>query len=70
LQSGKCAKCDKVMLHVIVEHIIIKTTNYNGPEFHGASFLCPNCKAVISVSYDPLTLKEDIASLVVQKLGR
>jgi hypothetical protein len=38
--------------------------------WNGISYVCPSCRCVLSVSFDPAALQEDIVSDLLEKLGR
>ena len=65
--TGLCPKCEKPVTHAKLEMIELKagTRSYNG-----ISYLCPECRSVLSVSLDHLTLTADIANAVATRLGK
>jgi hypothetical protein len=66
LHSGKCPKCEKLITSVTIEHVDVMqglTTKW-----HGASYLCPHCNAVLGVGIDPVALKADTVKEVVKAL--
>ena len=66
LNSGKCPKCEKTLTYVTVEHIDINQGF--AKKWHGASYVCPHCHAILGVSLDPLALKTDTVKEVVKAL--
>jgi hypothetical protein len=56
MQSGRCPKCDKLIPHVKAERIAVGES-LDQIKFHGVSFLCPFCVAIVGVSIDPETMK-------------
>jgi uncharacterized protein with PIN domain len=66
MTHGKCPKCDHVLSHVKLDYVEIKVTD--GKTFHGANYLCPYCRTVLSVAIDPIALKAEIVFEVVKKL--
>jgi len=68
MNTGKCHHCDRVVLNVLVEAITVNEGFT--PAWKGASFLCPYCRAILSVGLDPIALKTDIVNEVVKRLGR
>jgi phage FluMu protein Com len=67
--TGKCPKCGDTVMRCDLDKIIIGNQGL-GPFFHGISANCPKCKTVLGVSIDPVSLAEDIASEVVQRIGK
>jgi hypothetical protein len=55
---------------MLVEHVELKqaAAPLTGPTWHGANYLCPHCKTILSSSLDPLSLKNDIVDAIVKKL--
>jgi hypothetical protein len=67
INAGKCPKCEKTISSVNVEHVDIKQ-GFSGPQWHGASYTCPYCHAVLSVEIDPIALKTDIVQELFERL--
>lgn len=65
--AGKCPKCDHGITYANIEPIELKLRRSS---YKGISYLCPFCKAVLSVSLDHLALTVDIAEAVAKRLGR
>jgi hypothetical protein len=40
------------------------------PNYRGVSYLCPSCLSVLSVSIDPISVREEIISGVVDRLRK
>ena len=68
LNNGKCPKCDKVISSVRHEHIKVGMPLMNEPEWHGISYICPSCSTVLSVSIDPVALKNDTITALLAAL--
>jgi uncharacterized protein with PIN domain len=65
IHMGKCPKCDGVVNNVHAEAVTIKTGPMGtGRAYNGVSYLCPLCRAVLSVSIDPLALKADTVKAI------
>ena len=64
--AGKCPKCDRRVSNVEVEDVEVKVGFQ--PKWHGVSFVCPYCKTILGVGIDPISLKADTVSEVVEKL--
>ena len=66
LNTGVCPYCKKVIQHVKLEnmpiHVDIRVHN------QGVSFVCPTCKAILGITYDPFPLVEDIVQGVSKAL--
>jgi hypothetical protein len=67
IERGKCPKCDHRLSKVNVEYAEI--CGYN-TTYKGVSYVCPHCSAVLSVSIDPLAVKNLIVSEVLKALGK
>jgi len=59
MNTGKCPKCDKPITDVIIEPVKARARD---AQFNGISYVCPSCRAVLSVSIDLLALKNDVLS--------
>ena len=68
IQTGKCPKCEKVLLNVTIQAMPI----HEGfqPRWKGVSYLCPTCHTILGVQMDPITLITDTVSDLVKALGR
>ncbi len=64
IRSGKCPKCDKILTSVKIENVDVKLGMSNA--WHGVSYSCPYCRAILSASIDPVALKTDIVKEVVK----
>ena len=67
MASGLCPKCNGVVSRVMLEGV---TINAPGASWHGVNYLCPLCRTVLSVGIEPVALKTDIVSEVVEKLRK
>lgn len=65
---GKCAKCENIIESVRIE--TVEVTQSRMMKWKGASYICPHCETVLSVSIDLLALKTDIINGVVKSLRR
>jgi hypothetical protein len=64
---GKCPKCDSAVTTVELEKVTLQAgLNI----WNGISYVCPSCRYVLSVGFDPAALQGDIVSEIVEKLGR
>jgi phage FluMu protein Com len=66
IQTGKCPKCDTLVLRAEIEHIDV-TENWQ-PKWHGVTLVCQHCHCVLGASIDPVALKKDIVDQVVDQL--
>jgi hypothetical protein len=64
---AKCPKCEALITHVNLTNVSIKgkPTTWNG-----LAYCCPSCGSVLSVAIDPIALKSDIVSEVVDELRK
>ena len=60
----KCPQCDKIIDHAYVTSIDIKEDVLKGTTFEGVAYSCPHCRAVISLSIDPIAIKTSIINAV------
>lgn len=71
MNSGKCPYCKKTISKVYVEAITIEQAPLSqGAAYKGVTYLCPGCRAVLSVSMDQISLKQDTISGVVDRLRK
>jgi hypothetical protein len=68
MNIGKCPKCDKLLTQVQAENMEIHEGLIS--RWKGASFLCPFCHTILSVGLDPLALKADLVTEILERLGR
>ena len=68
MNTGKCHKCEALLVNVMVEAMSI--TEGFTPAWNGASFVCPFCRAILGVGLDPLALKTDIVNEILEALGK
>lgn len=66
-KTGKCPKCDAFVQNVNVQDVIIQHS-FGGDGWKGFTYSCQHCDAVLGVEINPLTLKSDIISGVVNAL--
>ncbi len=57
MPKGKCPACQKNLLAVNVDSIPIKQ---GLKSYKGVSLTCPYCRTIISVSFDPYAMAEEI----------
>lgn len=67
MHTGKCPKCEKLIPHVTLQAITIKTALIGGTDWLGVSYQCPFCRTVLSVSIDPIALKSDTVTEILRK---
>jgi len=60
INGGKCPKCDKVVSAVRIENVDVREGFQS--KWHGVSYCCTNCSAVLSVGIDPIAIKTDIVN--------
>ena len=68
MHTGKCPQCQTVISRAIVETINIK----GGADvsYKGVSYLCPQCRVVLSVSLDQLALNGDLVTRLMKALRK
>jgi hypothetical protein len=66
--TGKCPKCETQLAQTVVEHITVGNQAF-GPLHYGAAILCGKCKTVLGISIDPVRMKEEIITEVLESLG-
>lgn len=62
--TGKCPKCETSVSTVTLEAVDIK---YKATSYEGVYFLCPSCKSVLSVSFDPIRFAQEVAKEVKKR---
>lgn len=65
--AGQCPKCGALCASVRCEHVDVRagTTTW-----HGVSYSCPFCFAILSTGIDPVALKADIVADVVREMKK
>jgi hypothetical protein len=66
INTGICPKCETTVRNVVIEDVDVHVGFT--PSWKGISYLCPSCRAVLSVAIDPVALKSDIINGVVNRL--
>jgi transposase-like protein len=67
ITMGKCPKCEQKLTRVHVENVALEA---GSSSWHGVSYCCPYCHAVLSVELDPVALKADIVKQLLDALRR
>lgn len=60
MNSGKCPTCEAPVTSVAIEEVDVTVSSL--AHGRGLSYLCPCCRTVLSVSFDPLALKADLVA--------
>lgn len=60
-----CPKCESAVSEVSIEPIRVRG---RGSSWHGVAYSCSSCGSVLSVAIDPVALKSDIVSEIVDEL--
>lgn len=68
MHTGKCPSCGKPIFEIKMEHVPVRVSG--GSEYHGTSFQCPLCSAVLSVSIDQISVKVDTVREVLRGMGK
>ncbi len=66
---GKCPSCQRMTDHADLESITIGN-KLTGPLYNGVSMICPICKTVLGVAFDPYSLKSDTVDDLLEALGQ
>lgn len=64
---ANCPSCNKHLTHVDLSDMPVSAP---AARWSGVVYACPWCRAAISVSIDPISIKNDIISQVLEKLRR
>lgn len=67
INTGKCPKCEKRINHVSMDSIDIGTLHST---WKGLSYVCPHCHSVLGVQIDPVALKNDCVSEIIEFLEK
>jgi hypothetical protein len=70
MNLGKCPGCRLILDEVLLEAIKITQPFQGGPTYNGVSYVCPNCKVILGVGIDPVSLMNDTVTAVVQRLQK
>lgn len=66
-EMAKCPRCENSLTEVKAERVSVKTNL--GP-WIGLIYSCPSCASALSVSIDPIALKDDAVREIAAALGR
>lgn len=70
--SVKCPKCERLVDHFLYQSMSLKPDPLEQPMKLSASkvivFLCPTCRSVINVNFNPYDLADDIAYEVISEI--
>jgi len=64
---GKCPHCQQPVKTVMVEYVTA-TVPSGKKTFHGTSFSCPHCQAILSVGIDHVAAGQDLQNALVDRL--
>ena len=56
--AGKCPKCEGFINRIVLE---VVDMTYKATTYEGITHLCPHCQTVLSVSFDPIRLSQEVA---------
>ena len=65
--AGKCPKCEAPLKRVKAQYLDVETPKAN---LKGVSYVCPFCQTILSVSVDPLAVKNGIVWAILKALGK
>ncbi len=68
MNTGKCARCGNTLAYVLIEPLDINRGERAA--YHGVSYCCPSCHAVLSVGIDPIALKTEIIAQMWEQAER
>jgi hypothetical protein len=66
MASGTCPKCERVVSRAEIERISI--TEKSRRSWHGVSYFCPSCRAILGVGIDPIAIQSDIVAAISDQL--
>jgi uncharacterized protein with PIN domain len=67
MNQGKCPKCARVLTSVETDDVEMKVHH---AIYRGLSYYCPDCKTVLGVGLNPVTIREEIIKKIVSELTR
>jgi hypothetical protein len=65
--AGKCPKCEAHLKRVKAQYVDVETPK---DTYKGVSYVCPFCQTILSVSVDPLAVKNGAVLAILKALGR
>ena len=68
MSLAKCPHCDKALLHLRLESLLIHATG--GKKWNGVVYSCPSCRVALSFGIDPIALKADTVAEILRALGK
>jgi len=66
--QGTCPKCDTPVTRVTIGSVV--ATVIGGQDRNAISYSCPSCNVVLSVQIDPLLVRTEIVSQILEGLGK
>jgi hypothetical protein len=64
----KCPACDQPISTALCESIQIQASGFSGYALRGVAYLCPVCRAALSVNADPLALVDETVARIKKLL--
>jgi hypothetical protein len=64
---GLCPSCNALVTRVFLDGVSVEAPNAN---WVGVSYRCPHCQHILSVSLDPIELRDGIVSDILDELRR
>jgi hypothetical protein len=62
-----CPSCKNSFSYVNLTPVNVKA---KGASWHGVAYCCPSCDCALSVAVDPVAIKSDIVSEILDALGK
>lgn len=68
IPNAKCPNCQEVIPNIVIEPIPVQKQFAGG--WNGVSFLCPRCRTILGIQFDPVALRQDLVESVLKLLGK
>ena len=68
IPNAMCPNCQEVIPNVVVEPIAVE--KLLAGSWTGVSFLCPSCRTILGIQFDPVAIRQDLVESVLKALGK
>lgn len=69
IPTGKCPSCGKLLSEIHFEEVSAAPGFFSQGAWRSLAYLCPHCRAVLSVQIDPIAVRSEVFEHVDQAVG-